>query len=151
MSKQKVFTISAIALFCTLILGCSSESDSGEFYHYDTSLDYNEQILSLDSITNCIIDSTETEYHSSIDTIFISSDGKKNSFTFPTYLLCSKNNIKSIGVYAIKDTLKIELIENEKTPGVPLDCPVWVYSTPNGDINAKYILTRSGIYPLGKK
>ena len=151
MAKQKIFTISTIAFCCAFILGCSSESDSGEFYHYDTSLDYNEQMLLLDSISNCIIDSAETEYHSSIGTIFISNDGEKPSFTFPSYLLSSKDNIKSIGVYAIKDTLKIELLEKKKTPGVSLDCPIWVYSTPNGDISTKYILTRSGVYPIEKK
>lgn len=60
-------------------------------------------------------------------------------------------NIKSIGVYSMGDTLKIELIEKEKTPNYSLDCPVWVYGTLNGNVAAKYIKTRSGIYPLKKK
>lgn len=149
---MKIFL--SFLIFVLSFVACSddsSESYSGEIFHYDSSLNYDEQTLSLDSITNCIIDRAETEYHASIDTVFISSDGKKARFTFPSYLLCSKDNVKSIGVYAIKDTLKIELIENEKTPVVSLDCPVWVYSTLNEDVNAKYILTRSGVYPLGMK
>ena len=62
-----------------------------------------------------------------------------------------KDNIKSIGTRSYGDTLEIELIEKDKTPTASLYCPVWVYSIINGEINAKYIKTFTGVYPLGKK
>mgnify|MGYP007101876101 FL=1 len=70
---------------------------------------------------------------------------------FPSQIHSSKDNIKSIGVHSFGDTLKIELIEKEKTLDADICCLVWVYGTVNDKIDAKYIKTFTGVYPLGTK
>lgn len=70
---------------------------------------------------------------------------------FPSQIHSSRSNIKSIGVHSFGDTLKLELIEKEKTPNFDLYCPVWIYATLNDTLNGNYIKTFVGVYPLGRK
>ncbi|MBO4713763.1 MAG: hypothetical protein J5615_07740 [Fibrobacter sp.] len=58
--------------------------------------------------------------------------------------------MKSIGVYIHGDTLKVALIEKEKTPNFDIDCPVWIYGTLKSSIKGNYIETPFSVYPLGK-
>ena len=54
-----IFSISAV-----LNIACSdnsSESETGLTYHYDTSIDFNEQTVLLDSISSCLNDSIRIE------------------------------------------------------------------------------------------
>ena len=141
-----------LALWCTFSffhLGCSENTDSGDSFHFDTSLDYNENILTLDSISGCL-GSVEMERHDRADTVFVNNEAGKKTLTFPSRLECSKDNIKSVGVYTSGDTLTLETLEKEKTPEITLDCPVWVYVTLNESLDGNYIKTRTGVYPLGK-
>lgn len=69
---------------------------------------------------------------------------------FQSYLYTSKDVIKSVGANVNGDTLKLALIEKVPTPKLELFCPVWVYTTVNGNINAKYISTASGVYTLNE-
>ena len=59
--------------------------------------------------------------------------------------------MKSIGTIIHGDTLKIVLIEKEKTPNFDIDCPVWIYGSLNGNLKGNYIETPFDVYPLGKK
>lgn len=141
-----ISTFSFIA--CT---GEPNESDASFTYHYDTSISYDEKSLLLDSLSNCIIDSSKIESVYKFDSVFIEQQKDREFIVFPSQVHSSIDNIKSIGVHPFGDTLKIELIEKEKTPEVNLFCLVWVYGLVNEKINAKYIKTFTGVYPLGKK
>lgn len=143
-----------LALFFLSFIACSEDSDEsnmGYTYHYDTSISYDEKKLSLDSISDCIIDSAAIESVYNSDTIFIEKKNAVEVMTFPSQVHSSIANIKSIGVHSFGDTLKIELIEKEKTPEASLFCLVWVYGSVNEKISAKYIKTFTGVYPLGSK
>jgi len=143
-----------LALFFFPFIACSEDSDEsnmGYTYHYDTSISYDEKSLLLDSISDCIIDSTAIESVYNSDTIFIEKKNGVEVMAFPSQVHSYIANIKSIGVHSFGDILKIELIENEKTPEVNLCCLVWVYGTVNEKIDAKYIKTFTGVYPLGRK
>lgn len=105
----------------------------------------------LDSISSCIVDSAIIESVYTFDTIFIEKKNDIDVITIPSQVHSSIDNIKSIGVHPFGDTLKIELIEKEKIPEVNLFCVVWVYGSVNEKINAKYIKTFTGVYPLGTK
>lgn len=150
--KKKLFFIFSIS--AVLNIACSdnsSESETGLTYHYDTSIDYNEQTVLLDSISSCLNDSIRIESIYKFDTIFVERQQKKEMIAFPSQIHSSKDNIKSIGVHSFGDTLKIELIEKEKTLDADICCLVWVYGTVNDKIDAKYIKTFTGVYPLGGK
>lgn len=148
MSKYIFFSL-IISLF---VSSCSDdETDIDISYHYDTSISYDEKKLSLDSISDCIIDSAAIESVYNSDTIFIEKKNAVEVMTFPSQVHGSIANIKSIGVHSFGDTLKIELIEKEKTPEASLFCLVWVYGSVNEKISAKYIRTFTGVYPLGTK
>ncbi|MCL4102219.1 hypothetical protein [Fibrobacter sp. HC4] len=134
-------------------VACSSGSSSDiedVSYNYDTSLDYNEELLVLDSISNCIRNAEMLDKIYTSDSIFIKQEKNGKKITFPSQIHSSIDNIKSIGVYEKGDTLKVELIEKEKTHQKQLLCPVFVYATIKGDIKEKYILTFTGLYPLVK-
>jgi hypothetical protein len=85
------------------------------------------------------------------DTIFIEEKDGVEIVAFPSQVHSYIANIKSIGVHSFGDTLKIELIEKEKTLEASFFCLVWVYGTVNDKIDAKYIKTFTGVYPLGSK
>ncbi len=72
-----------------------------------------------------------------------------NAYVWEDYLSL-RRVVKSIGIHSFGDTLKIELIEKEKSPGLSLDCPVWVYGSLNGKLDGKYIKTFTGVYLLVK-
>ncbi len=150
--KIKYFLFLATFSLSFICCGNNSRESSMEyFYHYDTSLNYNEELFILDSISKCIFDFGELDLFEKKDSLFVEDCNSKKIIVFPSQMYSFAENIKSIGVYSMGDTLKIELIEKEKTPNYSLDCPVWVYGTLNGNVAAKYIKTRSGIYPLKKK
>lgn len=151
MKTTRLIILSIIALLHTACSSSSNESDSGLSFHYDTSLSYEESVLSIDSISKCIIDSTKIEYVYKLDSIFIEQNKEKEIIAFPSQIHSFKDNIKSIGIHPLGDTLKVELIEKEKTPDTDLFCLVWVYSTLNEKISAKYIKTFTGVYPIGRK
>lgn len=148
---MKNFLIFLLLVFS--FVACSDDSSESETilsYHYDTSISYNEKLLLLDSISNCLYDESIIESIYKYDTIFTKmKQGEKLLFFSQVHSF--KDNIKSIGTRSYGDTLEIELIEKDKTPTASLYCPVWVYSIINGEINAKYIKTFTGVYPLGKK
>ncbi|MCF0222984.1 MAG: hypothetical protein HUK20_01825 [Fibrobacter sp.] len=150
MMKQISLPLAVLAAFSFIYLGCSKDTDMGESFHYDTSLDYDETIMTLDSISDCL-NSIEMERHDRADTVFINNEAGRKKLTFPSRLDCSKDNIKSVGVYTSGDTLTLETLEKEKSPGLTLDCPVWVYATLKKKLDGNYIKTRTGVYPLGKK
>lgn len=141
--KNFLFFLSLIFSF----IACSGESETILSYHYDTSISYNENLLLLDSISNCINDPFEMETFEKIDSIYI--DG--NTISIPYQIYCDKDNMKSVGVYIHGDTLNIALIEKEKTPNFSIDCPVWIYGTLKSNIKGNYIETPFNVYPLGKK
>jgi len=146
---NKIFILLMMIVF--FIVACSMDGNPELMYHYDTSLSYDESILTLDSVSNCINSQKETEIHSKTDSLFIERQDDKDIIVFPFQIYCSKENIKSVGVYAFGDTLKLELIEKEKTPGSPLDCPVWAYSSVKENLDGKYVKIRNKIYPLIKR
>ena len=82
-----------------------------------------------------------------IDSIYTN----KNFISIPYQIYCAKDNMKSIGTIIHGDTLKIVLIEKEKTPNFDIDCPVWIYGSLNGNLKGNYIETPFDVYPLGKK
>lgn len=153
MKKKVILSLSCSLLFLAACSDHSSEEeeDSVNSYHYDTTLPYDESVLNLDSISSCLYDSTTLEAFFKNDSVFIESQDGKNSLIFQSYIYYSQNNIKSVGAYAFNDTLKLELIEKEKSPDTDLFCPVMVYTTLKGKIEAKYISTASGVYALGNK
>ncbi|WP_295053258.1 hypothetical protein [uncultured Fibrobacter sp.] len=143
-----------LALFFLSFIACSEDSDEsnmGYTYHYDTSISYDEKKILLDSISDCIIDSAAIESVYNSDTIFIEEKNGVEIVAFPSQVHSSIDNIKSIGTHLFGDTLKIELIEKEKTLEANLFCVVWVYGSVNEKISAKYIKTFTGVYPLGSK
>lgn len=148
--NSKFLSILSVSLF--LFVTCSKETEeSSEFtYHYNTSLDYNENLLSLDSISDCIVDPNELDYFEGKKSIDMERQDGKEALVFPTQLYTSKETIRSIGIHLSGDTLSIALIEKEKTPNYSLDCPVWVYASLNGKLDAGYIKTSSGVYPFAK-
>lgn len=151
---MKIFFSLILVTLISLFIACSENSDTSgieERFHYDTSLSYDETTLSLDSISNCLNDSARIEQIYKFDSIFIELQKDREFIVFPSQVHSSIDNIKSIGIHPFGDTLKIELIEKEKTPEVDLCCLVWVYGTINGEIDVKYIKTFTGVYPLGKK
>lgn len=147
MSSKFLFILS-ISIF--LFVACSKEAEgSSEFtYHYNTSLDYDENLLSLDSISDCIEDPNELDYFEGKNSIDMKRQDGKETLVFPTQLYTSKEAIQSIGIHLSDDTLSVALIEKEKTPNYSLDCPVWVYASLNGELDAGYIKTSSGVYPF---
>lgn len=148
MSKYIFFSL-IISLF---VSSCSDdETDIDISYHYDTSISYDEKKILLDSISDCIIDSAAIESVYNSDTIFIEEKNGVEIVAFPSQVHSSIDNIKSIGTHLFGDTLKIELIEKEKTLEANLFCVVWVYGSVNEKISAKYIKTFTGVYPLGSK
>lgn len=130
-------------------MACSKNSSDTDFFHYDTSLSYNENLLVLDSISACIDDEMEWERFKQ-DSVFIKRQGDKEIIVFPSQLNTLRRVVKSIGIHSFGDTLKIELIEKEKSPGLSLDCPVWVYDSLNGELDGKYVKTFTGVYLLVK-
>lgn len=143
--------IKRVLFFCLcflIVVACTNkESSDVVSYHYDTNLNYDESLIILDSISNCINDSDDMGNFAKTDSIFRNDE----HITVPYQIYCSKENFKSIGVYDRGDTLKIALIEKEKTPNYSLDCPVWVYGTLIGDVESGYMKTPFGVYPLKKK
>lgn len=148
--NSKFLFIFSMSIF--LFVACSKEAEeSSEFtYHYNTSLDYDNNLLSLDSISDCIVNPNELDYFEGKKSIDIQRQDGKEILVFPTQIYTSKQTIQSIGIHLSGDTLSIALIEKEKTPNYSLDCPVWVYASLNGELDADYIKTSSGVYPLAK-
>ena len=145
--RNNVFTIVCLLFF--LFMACSKNSSDTDFFHYDTSLSYNENLLVLDSISACIDDEMEWERFKQ-DSVFIKRQSDKEIIVFPSQLNTLRRVVKSIGIHSFGDTLKIELIEKEKSPGLSLDCPVWVYGSLNGELDGKYVKTFTGVYLLVK-
>lgn len=150
------------ALFC--VLGACSDNgatalESGPTYKYNSTLaykygkvlDFDESVLSLDSISGCLTDSSEIEYVYKMDSVYVERKSEKEIIAFPSQIHSSVDSIKSIGVRVKGDTLRLELIEKDKTPKEQLYCPVWVYATLKGKIEGKFILTFTGVYPLVRK
>jgi hypothetical protein len=138
----------AAALFSVMVIySCSGDAST----NHSSEVAYNEQLLQLDSLSPCAtndqLDSIEN-----VDTLFIVSKDGKTSFVFPAQISWSRDSIKSIGVESRGDTLVAELLIRENTLVVPLDCPVWVYSTVKGSIDAHYAITPVGpVHTLIKK
>ena len=87
-----------------------------------------------------------------VDTLFIVSKDGKTSFVFPAQISWSRDSIESIGVESRGDTLVAKLLIRENTPDMPLDCPVWVYSTVKGSVDEHYAITPVGpVHTLIKK
>lgn len=132
-----------------IISACSdsNDSDAGLSYHYDTSLTYDETVLELDSISGCILDSAEIDRIYKLDTLYI----ENQKFWFPSQVHSLQSNIKSIGVHAFGDTLKLELIEKSKTVQADFYCPVWVYGSLSGNLQGKFVSTFTGVYALSNR
>lgn len=145
--RNDVFTIACLFFF---FMACSKNPSETDFFHYDTSLSYNENLLVLDSISACIDDELEWERFFKQDSVFIERQGDKEIIVLPSQLNTLRKVVKSIGIHSFGDTLKIELIEKEKSSGLSLDCPVWVYGSLNGELDGKYIRTFTGVYVLVK-
>ncbi len=67
-------------------MACSKNSSDTDFFHYDTSLSYNENLLVLDSISACIDDEMEWERFFKQDSVFIKRQGDKEIIVFPSQL-----------------------------------------------------------------
>ena len=150
---KKIFFL-VLATSISLFIACSDNSTSSEIkerFHYDTSLSYDETTLSIDSISNCLNDSARIEQIYKFDSIYIEQKTEKETIAFPSQIHSSRSNIKSIGIHTFGDTLKIELIEKEKTPDIDLCCLVWIQATLNGTLKGNYIKTFTGVYPLGNR
>ena len=113
------------ALFSVMVV-CSCSGDVST--NHSSEIANNEVLLQLDSLSPCAtndqLDSIEN-----VDTLFIVSKDGKTSFVFPAQISWSRDSIESIGVESRGDTLVAKLLIRENTPDMPLDCPVWVYST----------------------
>lgn len=150
MKETKLLSLFSIVLLLTACSNNANDSISGNSFHYDTTLTYDETILSLDSISKCINDSAALNEFFKNDSFFTVNQNNKKLLNFQSYLYTSKKDIKSVGANVNGDTLKLALIEKAQTPMLELFCPVWVYTTVNGNINSKYISTASGVYTLNK-
>ena len=151
---MKTFFSFLLTTSLILFTACSEDTNNSgieEQFHYDVTLSYDATTLLIDSISDCLNDSAILERIYKYDTIFIESQIKKEIMIFPSQIHSSRSNIKSIGVHSFGDTLKLELIEKEKTPNFDLYCPVWIYATLNDTLNGNYIKTFVGVYPLGRK
>lgn len=151
---KKLFLGTIVPALAFTFIACSDDSSSSNedlSYHYDTSLEYDKGVLALDSISNCIDGVDDVKLHDQVDSVFVESRGDDEVVTFPSRISTTRDVINSVGVYVAGDTLKVALIESEKTPNYTLDCPVWGYTTVKGEINSKYISTASGVYVLGRK
>ncbi len=95
-------------------MACSKNPSETDFFHYDTSLSYNENLLVLDSISACIDDELEWKRFFKQDSVFIERQGDKEIIVLPSQLNTLRKVVKSIGIHSFGDTLKIELIEKEK-------------------------------------
>ena len=143
---------SAIVFVATLfsvrvIYSCSGDASTNR----SPEIANNEVLLQLDSLSPCAtndqLDSIEN-----VDTLFIVSKDGKTSFVFPAQISWSRDSIESIGVESRGDTLSIELLLKKNTPIMPLDCPVWVYSSVTGRIDEHYVVTDVGpVHTLIKK
>ena len=146
--KIKSAIVFAAALFSAIATySCSGDASTNR----SPEIASNEVLLQLDSLSRCAtndqLDSIEN-----VDTLFIVSKNGKVSFVFPVQISWSRDSIKSIGVESRGDTLSIELLLKENTPVMPLDCPVWVYSTVKGTIDEHYAVTDVGpVHTLIKK
>ena len=144
----KTTIVFVAALFSAMVI-CSCFSDAST--NRSPEIANNEVLLQLDSLSPCAtndqLDSIEN-----VDTLFIVSKDGKTSFVFPAQISWSRDSIKSIGVESRGDTLVAELLIRENTLVVPLDCPVWVYSTVKGSIDEHYAITPVGpVHTLIKK
>ncbi len=151
MKKVKYISL-LIVLF--LLAACSDDSSASSeilSYHYDTSYSYDEAVLSLDSLSECQYKPADVEAFDRNDSAFVETLGERVYLVFQSYIYVPRSNIKSVGAYALGDTLKLELIEKEKMLDAGLFCPIYVYTTVKGEINSKYISTASGVYVLGRK
>lgn len=143
---------SAIVFVATLFSVMATYSCSGDAStNHSSEVAYNETLLQLDSLSPCAtndqLDSIEN-----VDTLFIVSKDGKTSFVFPAQISWSRDSIESIGVESRGDTLSIELLLKKNTPIMPLDCPVWVYSTVKGTVDEHYAITDVGpVHTLIKK
>lgn len=153
--QKKRFTMNVkttIAFVVTLfsamfVCSCSGEASTNR----SPEIANNEVLLQLDSLSPCAtndqLDSIEN-----VDTLFIVSKDGKTSFVFPAQISWSRDSIESIGVESRGDTLVAKLLIRENTPDMPLDCPVWVYSTVKGTIDEHYAITPVGpVHTLIKK
>ena len=138
-----------IMLSLLLFSACSSDLDGSITNESQTSRD--ENLLLLDSISRCLSDVSEISEHSKIDTVYLKQRNNVQSLVFPSEIYCSRENIKSIGIAIQNDTINVELIQKESKANAKLDCPVWVYSTLNGDLKGKFIQTRTRTYVLIKQ
>ena len=152
---KKRFTMkikSAIVFAATLFSVMATYSCSGDAStNRSPEIANNEVLLLLDSLSPCAtndqLDSIEN-----VDTLFIVSKDGKTSFVFPAQISWSRDSIESIGVESRGDTLVAKLLIRENTPDMPLDCPVWVYSTVKGSIDEHYAITPVGpVHTLIKK
>ena len=107
---------------------------------------YDEDFVTLDSISDCILDEQEIDKHYSSDTAFVEEKNGKNVIVFPSQRSYSKKYIKSIGAFVKGDTLQLDLLDKEKPPSTELFCPFKVYGTLNKPFNGKFVSTRSGVY-----
>lgn len=107
---------------------------------------YDENFVTLDSISDCILDEQEINKHYSSDTAFVEEKNGKNVIVFPSQLDYPRKYVKSIGAFIKGDTLQLDLLDKEKPPETPLFCPIKVYGTLNKPFNGKFVSTRSGVY-----
>lgn len=146
--KMKKISICLIP-FLLLFSACSSNPD--ESTTRDSQITLDENLILLDSISQCLSDTNEISEHSKIDTVRLTQRNNTLSLVFPSEIYCSRENIKSIGVSIQDDTISVELIQKESKTNAKLDCPVWVYSTLNRDLKGKYLQTRTNVYALIKQ
>ena len=138
-----------VTLFSAMVV-CSCSGDVSTNHSSENA--YNETLLQLDSISPCAITEQEMDSMYNADSLFIVSENGKASFVFPSQISWSRDSIKSIGVESRGDTLRVKLLLKGNTPIMPLDCPVWVYSSVTGRIDEHYVVTDVGpVHTLIKK
>ena len=147
--KIKSAIVFAATLFSVMATySCSDEASTNR----SAENVYNETLLQLDSLSPCANTEQDMDSIYNADSLFIVSKDGKTSFVFPAQISWSRDSIESIGVESRGDTLVAKLLIKENTPAMPLDCPLWVYSTVKGTIDEHYAITPVGpVHTLIKK
>lgn len=105
MNGKKLALLCGFGMISLLMLAaCFDDSDGVEStysYHYDTTLPYDETVLNLDSMSSWLTDSASLESFYKNDSAFIETQDGKEILVFQSQRNCTKDAIKSVGVYAL--------------------------------------------------
>ena len=148
--KLKKERFAGVSLDCPVLVYTSLKGELEEKYLAAMGaysiIRYDEAFVTLDSISDCILDEQEIDKHYSSDSAFVEEKNGKNVIVFPSQLDYPRKYVKSIGAFIKGDTLQLDFLDKEKPPETPLFCPIKVYGTLNKPFNGKFVSTRSGVY-----